>query len=257
MLEAALEAAQVGQHTYRPPKAVIDMCDQGLDLSKRYQRKGLSYYSALGEYLKNGKPLAADVLEKLIEDLSGLKEKSNITKVLDDGGPHGDSIAFQLLGGEIALAWAGGILEKAADPAKVAEKVEDGGEFSLSFSVRKVDSKLGIVFGWAIICKENGEPYFDTQDDHVPEHAMLSAATDFMASSRVLGEQHERNEGGSVVFAMPVTKDIAEAFGIKTTTTGLMIGVKPLSPDTLKKFQDGTYSGFSIGGRRITDREVA
>jgi hypothetical protein len=32
-----------------------------------------------------------------------------------------------------------------------------------------------------------------------------------------------------------------------------MIGVKPASEDTLTKFKDGTYTGFSIGGRRVKD----
>lgn len=128
--------------------------------------------------------------------------------------------------------------------------------FEFTGEICKVDDELGIVFGWAMICKVNGKDYFDTQDDHIPESAMLSAATDFMANSRVLGEMHDGDEGGDVVFAMPVTTDIAKAFDIQTKQTGLVIGVRPANEATLKKFRDGTYTGFSIGGRRIVDEEV-
>ncbi len=128
--------------------------------------------------------------------------------------------------------------------------------FDFYAKVEKVDETLGVVFGWAIVCKEKGQDYFDTQDDHIPEASMLKAATDFMCHSRVLGDMHVTAEGGSVVFAFPMTADIAEAFGMKTEKTGLMIGVKPASADTLAKFKSGEYSGFSIGGIRVVDEEV-
>jgi len=119
--------------------------------------------------------------------------------------------------------------------------------------VIKVDASLGIVFGWAMVSKVDGEDYFDTQGDHIPEDAMLKASADFMEHSRTLGDMHESDEGGSIVFAFPMTADVAKAFGITTKTTGLMIGVKPLRKSTLEKFSDGTYTGFSIGGRREID----
>ena len=43
--------------------------------------------------------------------------------------------------------------------------------------IKKVDEELGLVMGFAIICKIDGEPYFDTQGDHIPEDSMLKAAT--------------------------------------------------------------------------------
>lgn len=116
---------------------------------------------------------------------------------------------------------------------------------------------LGIVFGWAMVCAEDGVDYFDTQDDHIPEASMLKASADFMVHSRVLGDMHRSAEGGSVVFAFPLTADIAAAMSITSKTMGLMIGVKPANPETLEKFKSGEYTGFSIGGRRLVDEEVA
>lgn len=119
-------------------------------------------------------------------------------------------------------------------------------------SVVKVDKSLGLVFGYAIVCKVDGADYFDLQQDHIPESAMLEAATDFMLHSRVAKEMHSGDEVGSVVFAFPLTADIAKALDISAKQTGLLIAMKP-SADVLGKFADGTYAGFSIGGSRVTD----
>lgn len=121
-------------------------------------------------------------------------------------------------------------------------------DFRLRGDVCKVDESLGLVFGYAIVCKQDGEPYFDTQGDHIPEDAMLRAAADF-AKNAVHGDLHERRDGGSVVFMFPLTSEVAKSFGLSAPRTGLLIAVRP-SPEVLEKFRNGTYTGFSIGGRR-------
>lgn len=133
--------------------------------------------------------------------------------------------------------------------------------------VAGVSDSLGLVFGWAVVCKVNGEDYFDFQDDHIPEEAMLDAATDFMLNSRIAGEMHQYQVNsdekdldpvvkGTVVFAWPMTGEIAKAMDIGTKNTGLMIAMKPSNPEILDKFKSGEYKGFSIGGSRIEDEEV-
>ena len=80
--------------------------------------------------------------------------------------------------------------------------------------------------GYAIICSEDGEPYFDLQRDHIPEDLMLKASLDFMENSQVAREMHgrtvegSRKQAGSVVFAFPMTADIAKALGIEVRKTG-------------------------------------
>jgi hypothetical protein len=145
---------------------------------------------------------------------------------------------------------------------------KDDSAFEVRAEVLKVDESLGLVMGFAIVCSEAGEPYFDVQGDHIPEDAMLKAAADFMMNSRVAGQMHTDEDGvftavsqkaaadhGTVVFAWPLTEDIAKAFNILTHKTGLMIAVKP-DKDMLEKFQLGEYTGFSIGGSRVKDEEV-
>jgi len=133
--------------------------------------------------------------------------------------------------------------------------------FETTAEVLKVDDELGIVFGWGIVCTEKGERYFDVQGDHITEDAMMKATSDFMFEVRAAGEMHAKDgEGnavhkGVIVHSMPMTAELAKAFGIKIEKTGWLIGMKP-EADMLEKFKDGTYKGFSIGGLRGEDEEV-
>lgn len=127
--------------------------------------------------------------------------------------------------------------------------------FETACEIMKVDDELGLVFGFAMISKMNGEPYFDLQGDHIPESSMLKAATEFMAATpRISGDMHAKADG-RVVFAFPLTSEIAKSLDIQTNTTGLLVAIKP-SPSVLEKFKKGEYTGFSIGGIRRRDREV-
>lgn len=124
-----------------------------------------------------------------------------------------------------------------------------------------VDEELGVAFGWAIVSKVNGEDYYDLQDDHIPEDAMLRAAVDFMENSRVAGDMHIPTEdgvkkAGTILFAFPLTTEAAKLLGVTSKNTGLMIGMKVADAEVLQKIKDGVYTGFSIGGVRITDEEV-
>lgn len=129
-------------------------------------------------------------------------------------------------------------------------------KFESAVQIAKVDESLGLVFGFAIVSKVDGEPYHDVQGDYIPEDAMLKAGADFMANSRVAKEMHAGDKIGEVVFAFPLTEDIAKSLDITTKKTGLLIAMKP-SAEVLAKFRSGEFAGFSIGGRRIIDEDVA
>lgn len=117
-----------------------------------------------------------------------------------------------------------------------------------NITVAKVDSSLGLVLGWAIISKVDGEPYFDLQGDYIPEDVMLEASTEFMENSRAAKAMHSGPDRGSILFAFPMTEDIAKAYGIDTGGKfGLMVAAK-FDKEVLAKFGSGEYTGFSIGG---------
>lgn len=116
-------------------------------------------------------------------------------------------------------------------------------------NVCKVDEGLGLVFGFAVVCKRNGVDYYDLQEEHIPEDVMLEAATKFMESARAAREMHvDGSDHGKILFAFPLTQEIAKALKIETSETGLLVGMRP-GKAVLAKFKSGEYSGFSIGGR--------
>jgi len=117
----------------------------------------------------------------------------------------------------------------------------------------KVSDELGLVFGWAMVNARKGEDYFDLQGDHIDAQSMMAAAAEFMSRSRAQDAMHDYRKDGEVVFAMPMTPEVAKAFGVQTDTYGLMIAVRP-SPEVLAKFKSGEFTGFSIAG--IGERET-
>ena len=127
--------------------------------------------------------------------------------------------------------------------------------FDTYAKILKVHEELGLVLGWAIICLEGGEPYFDLQGDHIPEDSMLKAATDFMINSRSARVMHEGSEVGSILYAFPMTEDIKKVFGIMCDKSGLAIAMKP-DKESLEDFRSGKLKGFSIGGIRGEDEKV-
>ena len=116
-----------------------------------------------------------------------------------------------------------------------------------SAEVTKVNSDLGLVFGYAIVSKIGNDEYFDLHGDHIPEDVMLEAAHDFMKGDRTALEMHGGESVGKIVFAYPMTSDIAKSLGITVEKTGLIIGMEP-NEEVLAKFDSGEYTGFSIGG---------
>ncbi len=133
------------------------------------------------------------------------------------------------------------------------------GQFQFSTTIAKADTDLGLVFGWGIICKIDGEEYFDLQGDSIPEDVMLDAVTDFMKSDRVAMDMHMGQDAilpGSIVHSFPMTEDIAKSFGITTSQTGWMVAMQPEDETILNKFATGEYTGFSIGGACLQSEDV-
>lgn len=126
--------------------------------------------------------------------------------------------------------------------------------FETICKVESLNKKLGLVFGWALVTKEDGADYYDTQGDHIPDETMLARSMDFMLAKRVAGEMHEVVDG-EVVYAFPLTEEIAKAMGIVSKRYGLMYGYKP-SAAVFAKFESGEYTGFSMGGERLDEKVV-
>ncbi len=137
---------------------------------------------------------------------------------------------------------------------RLIKREGDKVKFSLDCKVAKVADDLGIVFGYAYTATKNGEPYHDFQGDHViADDSMISLALDFVKSGANADAMHDRiDRGGNVPFVMPLTPEIAKAFGLEGGEVGLMIGMKP-DLETFEKFKTGELTAFSIDGIGIRE----
>lgn len=126
--------------------------------------------------------------------------------------------------------------------------VSDITKIEATSEVCKVDESLGLVFGYAMVSKIDGEPHFDLQGHHIPEDTMLRTLAKFMETGAIAKEMHSGEPVGKYVFAFPLTTDIAKSLDILPMQTGAIVAMKPENPEILNKFASGEYTGFSIGG---------
>lgn len=139
-----------------------------------------------------------------------------------------------------------------------------------------VDDDTGVVYGWAIVCKfrksydDEFEDYYDLNIDtqgvykgqRVPEcfveGAMYGAAIDIAKSGMQMvgNDMHEGPDIGRYYFVFPLTEKMAKGLEIQSKRTGLIVGYHPGDEAILKKFKDGTYTGFSVEGARVEYEEV-
>lgn len=226
-----------------PPETVRQAARRGLDLREKYGRGGLSTSEAgesgIGSGVARARDLAAgddiplSTIKRMVAFFSRHEQNYQPEKEEDDGGPTAGTIAWLLWGGNAGRSWANKVV-------KEEENIE-------KFELCKVDDKLGIVFGWAIISEIGDIPYYDSHNEYIPEAVMLRDSAVFMEKYRSLKEMHRGGETGKVIFAFPLTAEIKKSLGIQSDKTGLLIGVKP-RPDVLQKFKEGRYTGFSVGG---------
>lgn len=228
--------------TYKPPQNVQNVAQMGQELRKRFGR-GSS--CSLSEMLSKGMGLQDHQISQLNQFFTDNISKCQPSVRESDGGPTAGTIDWMLRGGTTCREWVLGEVAKRRRDDKIVD-----------VTVEKVDDELGVVFGFAIVCKQDGEDYYDTQGDHITEDAMLEATAAFMSGDRVAKLMHEGDQAGQVVYGFPLTSEIAKAHGIETGRTGFLVGMRPDSEEILDKFRKGALTGFSIGGRRVSETIV-
>jgi len=122
-------------------------------------------------------------------------------------------------------------------------------EMNKSHTILKADEAQRIVWGWASVATEKGELVVDQQGDTMTPDEMVKMANGFMESVRTAKAMHEGESIGEVIHSLPLTKELAKAFGIETDREGWIIGMKIKDDDVWKSVLANEFSGFSIGGR--------
>ena len=230
---------------------------QGLEMNQRLGKGGTGAIPRAKELAKGAEVSGATVLRMA----AYFSKHSDFEQMDERGAPTDAAVRHLMWGGEAARDWVNGVLKlrpvvgdhnALPNPKPTGEGITK----AIDCKVAKVDDSLGIVFGYAIVCTEGGEPYYDTQGDNIPEEAMLEATADYMQGDRMAKVMHEGGKAGQVVYGFPITGDIAKALGITCYKTGFVVGMKPESDAILEKYRSGEFTGFSIGGTRIAETVV-
>ena len=117
--------------------------------------------------------------------------------------------------------------------------------------ILKADDEQRMVYGWASVITEKGEPVVDRQGDVIDADTLVKAVNDFMEHVRVGKAMHTGEQVGVVVHSMPVTKEIGEALGIHSDREGWVVAYKVYDDNVWNMVKSGELAAFSIGGRAI------
>ena len=115
--------------------------------------------------------------------------------------------------------------------------------------ILKADDEQRLVYGWASVVTEKGEPVVDRQGDVIEPETLVKAVNSFMENIRVGKEMHKGDQIGAVIHSMPITKEIGESLGIQSDREGWIVAFKVYNDDVWARVKSGELAAFSIGGR--------
>lgn len=115
----------------------------------------------------------------------------------------------------------------------------------------KVDQDERIVWGWASVVMEKGQPVVDRQNHRITPEEMEKSANEFMADVRLAKAMHDGGGVGEVIHSFVVTDEICKVFDIECDRRGWIIAMKIHDDATWDRVKSGELSAFSIGGRGV------
>jgi len=124
---------------------------------------------------------------------------------------------------------------------------------SLEGLILKSDEEQRLVYGWASVVTEKGEPVVDRQGDVIEPDTLVKAVNNFMEHVRVGKQMHTGEQIGAVIHSMPVTKEIGDSLGIQSDREGWIVAFKVYDDEVWNKVKSGELAAFSIGGRAIKE----
>jgi hypothetical protein len=119
--------------------------------------------------------------------------------------------------------------------------------------ILKADDEQRMVYGWASVVTENGEPVIDRQGDVIEPDTLVKAVNNFMEHVRVGKAMHTGDQVGVVVHSMPITKEIGDALGIHSDREGWVVAYKVYDDNVWNMVKSGELAAFSIGGRAVKE----
>ena len=119
--------------------------------------------------------------------------------------------------------------------------------------ILKTDDEQRMVYGWASVVTEDGEPVVDRQGDVIEADTLVKAVNEFMEHVRVGKAMHTGEQVGVVVHSLPITKEIGDALGIQSNREGWVVAYKVYDDAVWDMVKSGELAAFSIGGRAMQE----
>jgi hypothetical protein len=129
------------------------------------------------------------------------------------------------------------------------ERLETVKALGIEGKILKTDDEQRLVYGWASVVTEFGEPVVDRQGDVIGTDTLVKAVNEFMEHVRVGKAMHTGEQVGVVVHSLPVTSEICNSLGIQSDREGWIVAYKVYDDDVWAMVKSGELAAFSIGGR--------
>jgi len=140
-----------------------------------------------------------------------------------------------------ARYWSCRMWEKGTTVSDMTKNIEG--------QVLKTDDEQRLVFGWASVITEKGEPVVDRQGDVIKPDTLVKAVNKFMEEVRIGKTMHSGDQIGVVVHSWPMTDEICKSCGIQSEREGWLVAFKVYDDNVWADVKSGKLAAFSIGGR--------
>jgi len=131
----------------------------------------------------------------------------------------------------------------------MTKNTEQDHPYGLEGKILKADDEQRMVYGWASVVTEKGEPVIDRQGDVISPETMVKAVNKFMEHVRVGKAMHSGEQVGVVVHSFPITKELGDSLGIHSDREGWIVAYKVYDDAVWEMVKSGKLAAFSIGGR--------
>jgi hypothetical protein len=142
-----------------------------------------------------------------------------------------------------ARYWSCRMWEKGTSVGQMTKDIEG--------QILKSDEEQRLVYGWASVITEKGEPVVDRQGDVIKPDTLVKAVSKFMEHVRVGKQMHDGEQIGVVVHSWPCTNEINKSVGLDADREGWLVAFKVYDDEVWADVKAGKLAAFSIGGRAI------
>jgi hypothetical protein len=123
----------------------------------------------------------------------------------------------------------------------------------LQLEMAKSDDDLRVLWGWASVISEAGEPVVDRQGDVIDADTLRQAAHGFVAAGRHSLLGHDGQPVGEIVESMVFTAEAQKALGIDLGREGWWVAIHVHDDEAWAAVKAGELGALSIGGTAVRE----